>query len=163
MIAMVLALAACGRSEGGNDDEFQHPAGLGNAAQSAERSPATNYALFCQGCHLPDGSGMTGKVPDMRGQLALMLSVPEGREYVVQVPGTASSPLEDKQTAELLNWLIAEMGPNGVDFTPYDEAEIGRLRHARTASVVDLRRRVVARVTNKAPARPDVPTMGEAR
>src|SRR5215207_2278697 len=26
-------------------------------------SPRVNYALHCQGCHLPDGSGMPGKVP----------------------------------------------------------------------------------------------------
>ena len=156
MIAVVLALAACDRPAGGNQEEVQHSVGLGNAEQTAERSPATNYALFCQGCHLPDGSGMADKVPDMRGQLALMLSVPEGREYVVQVPGTASSPLNDGQTAQLLNWLIAEMGPSGTDFVPYDEAEIGRLRHSRTGSVIDMRRRVVARVLRKAPAQPNV-------
>jgi hypothetical protein len=107
---------------------------------------------------------MADKVPDMRRQLALMLSVPEGREYVVQVPGTASSPLDDGQTAKLLNWLIAQMGPSGVDFAPYDEAEIRRLRHSRTGSVIDMRRRVVARTLQKAPARPDVlSAVGEAR
>ena len=161
---MVLALAACDPPAGGNQGEFQHPAGLGNAVQTVNRSPATNYALFCQGCHLPDGSGMADKVPDMRRQLALMLSVPEGREYVVQVPGTASSPLDDGQTAELLNWLTAEMGPRGVEFAPYDEAEIRRLRRSRTGSVVDMRRRVVARVIRKALVRPDVlSAVGEAR
>lgn len=92
----------------------------GAASASKEIQPAdmaakprvqVDYALHCQGCHLPDGRGMAGKVPDLRGSLGRFLEVPGGRAYLVQVPGVATSRLDDEGTARLLNWLVAQMGP----------------------------------------------------
>ena len=69
--------------------------------------PAVNYMLQCMGCHTPaHGSGEPGRVPSMRMTLAALAVVPEGRRFLVQVPGSAQSTLSDAELAELLNWMI---------------------------------------------------------
>ena len=104
-------------------------AAKGEPSSRAPRTPRINYVLHCQGCHLPDGSGVPGKVPAMRGHLARFLQVPGGREYIVQVPGVSTSKLSDADTAVLMNWLVREMGPSvPADFQPYSTSEITGLR-----------------------------------
>ena len=92
--------------------------------------PAVNYQLRCMGCHLADGSGQSGRVPSIRRSLVLFSAFPEGREYVVRVPGVAQSPLSDEETAALLNWMARNLSdlkvPRG--FVEYSEAEIHGLR-----------------------------------
>ena len=101
----------------------------GEPLAAAVRTPRINFVLHCQGCHLPDGSGVPGKVPAMRGHLARFLEVPGGREYIVRVPGVSTSKLSDSDTAALMNWLVREMGPAvPADFRPYTTAEITALR-----------------------------------
>ena len=108
-------------------------------------SPRMNYILHCQGCHLPDGSGMKGKVPDMRGMLALFARLPEGRAYIGRVPGAANAHLSDAQLARLLNWLVPEMGPaEAGGFTPYSAEEVGKLRRNRLQEVRAVRQRLLA-------------------
>ena len=59
----------------------------------------------------------------------VLLTLPGGREYLVQVPGVMNSGLSDADTARLMNWLLpqvsAETLPPGT--LPYDAAEIARL------------------------------------
>ena len=74
----------------------------------AVADPRVDYMLNCRGCHGPDGAGAPGAAPSFRGQLAKFLWVPGGREYLVRVPGTAQSELDDARTAALLNWLLHE-------------------------------------------------------
>lgn len=101
----------------------------GEPSVALSRSPRMNFILHCQGCHLPDGSGMAGKVPALRGQLARFLQAPGGREYIVQVPGVSTSKLTDSDVAALMNWLVVEMGPEvPADFRPYSTAEVTALR-----------------------------------
>ena len=103
--------------------------GGGSSTMGVPRTPRINYALHCQGCHLPDGSGTEGKVPALRGHLARFLSVRGGREYIVQVPGVSTSKLNDADTAALMNWLVREMGPRPPDdFRPYTQSEVAALR-----------------------------------
>ena len=102
-------------------------------AQAADSAAAhrawVDYALHCQGCHLPGGEGMAGKVPAMRGALADFLKVPGGREYLVQVPGVATAKLSDADVARLLNWLVRAMGPDlPAGFHDYQTAEVAALR-----------------------------------
>ena len=66
-----------------------------------------NYQMSCQGCHAPDGSGDSA-VPRMRGTVGMFLDTPRGREYLVRVPGSAVSALDDAELAEVLNWIIQE-------------------------------------------------------
>lgn len=120
----------------------------GVAQTTAPRSPRVNYMLNCQGCHLPDGRGIPGTVPVMKGFLANFLTVPGGREYLAQVPGVANSTLSDADLAALMNWLIPEMGPTiPSDFKPYSAKEIGALRRNRLQDVNSARAALVTQMS----------------
>ena len=103
----------------------------------AAADPRVDYMLNCRGCHGPDGAGAPGAAPSFRGQLAKFLWVPGGREYLVRVPGTAQSELDDARTAALLNWLLHEFSAAEIpaDFRPYDADEVAPLRRAPLADV----------------------------
>ena len=70
-----------------------------------------SYMLECQGCHGTDGSGTVESVPALKNQMAKFLLVPGGREFLVQVPGSAQSPLSDQELTDTLNWMLSEFGP----------------------------------------------------
>ncbi len=113
-------------------------------AAASERPAQVLYMLNCQGCHLPDGRGMSGKVPDMRGMLGKFLAVEGGREFIVRVPGTANSKLDDHDVVRLLNWLVPAMGAPA--FKPYEADEVHALRTQRLADVKGERARLVAEI-----------------
>jgi cytochrome c2 len=117
------------------------------AAATIDRSAPMNYMLHCQGCHKEDGSGQPGIVPSLRGSVAKFLAVPEGRDYLVQVPGTAQSMLSDAEVAEVLNWAVGTFDPEHVpsDFIPYDEHEVARLRSAPISQTAAERAQILAR------------------
>jgi len=104
-----------------------------------------NYMINCQGCHLADGSGLPGSVPSMKDFVGKFLSVAGGREFLVRVPGSANSPLSDKELAELLNWILTTMSTEqlGSDFKPYNAAEVGALRANLLVDVDGTRARLV--------------------
>ena len=99
-------------------------------ACAASADPRSDYMLNCRGCHGPDGGGVPGAAPDFRGQLGRFLRVPGGREYLVRVPGTSQSELDDARTAALLNWMLREFSPAEVpaDFAPYTPIEVAQVR-----------------------------------
>ena len=103
--------------------------------------PMVNYQLHCMGCHLADGSGQPGRVPSLRRSLVLFSASPEGRAYVVRVPGVAQSPLSDEQTAALLNWMAKNLSDLKVrrDFVDYSATEIRGLRGHPLVEVSALR------------------------
>lgn len=109
-------------------------------AIDAEHAKA-NYMLNCQGCHLADGSGLPGVVPSMQGLIGNFLTVPGGRDFLVQVPGSSYSPLSDADLAELLNWILATMSDEqkALDFEPYTEAEVQRTRRHVLVDVAKVR------------------------
>jgi len=114
---------------------------------AGDRSPHVNYMLSCQGCHLPDGSGQAGRVPNLRGEVGKFLWVDGGREYLVQVPGTATSKLSDAETAELLNWLVKTMGPPPPQaFRAYVPSEVSQLRRQWLRNPGELRAQLIARL-----------------
>jgi len=94
------------------------------------QSAPTMWMLNCQGCHRADGLGTGSAVPTLRGLVARFLSVPGGREYLIRVPGVATSPLSDASLAMLVNWMFEQFDAQNVpaDFTPYTEGEIHALR-----------------------------------
>lgn len=103
----------------------------------ANSQALTNYMLNCQGCHAPDGSGVDGKVPSMLGQAGKFLHVEGGRDFLVQVPGSANSSLNDQDLAELLNWMLFRFSAAEIpdDFVPYSESEIQGLRETPLVKV----------------------------
>jgi mono/diheme cytochrome c family protein len=111
-------------------------------APAARADPQTDYALNCRGCHAPDGGGVTGAAPSFRGQVGKFLWVPGGREYLIRVPGTAQSPLNDARVAALLNWIVREFSPREVpaDFAAFTAEEVARYRRPPLTEVESVRR-----------------------
>jgi cytochrome c553 len=102
----------------------------------------TNYMLSCQGCHGPAGEGNAlADVPRMRGFVGNFLTVEGGRAFMVQVPGSANSPLSDAALAELLNWMLTTMSGDELpaEFRPFTEGEVSHLRQTPEADVVGRR------------------------
>lgn len=115
-----------------------------------------HYLQHCMGCHLADGRGAPEQgVPSMRGLAGRLLTLPGGREYLVQVPGVMNSGLSDADTARLMNWLLpqvsAETLPPGP--LPYDAAEIARLRRHRPLDMIATRQALIELLETQSPAR----------
>lgn len=89
-----------------------------------------NYALNCQGCHRPDGTGDGDTAPALAGHVGVFTNLPGGREYLSRVPGAATAPISDAELAELLNWSLWTFDPGHVapGFRPYTAAEVAALR-----------------------------------
>ena len=88
-----------------------------------------NYMLQCQGCHGPNGDG-SGDVPALSNFVGQFLRVPGGREFLVQVPGSANADLNDQELAEVLNWLLVTLSKEQLptDYAPFNAGEVGELR-----------------------------------
>jgi hypothetical protein len=84
-------------------------------------------------------------VPAIRNQAARFLSIDGGREFLIRVPGVASSPLSDAATAELVNWMLREFDPEHLpdDFEPYTLDEVAELRKRPLVDVLSVRSRLV--------------------
>lgn len=105
-----------------------------------------NYIHFCAGCHQFDGAGSAENgIPDMRGRIGKFLYLPQGRTFLIQVPGVANSPLTDTEVAEVLDWLIKTFSPAAVpeNAPAFTEEEVARLRAQRPSDVSRLRADVV--------------------
>ena len=113
--------------------------------------PLVNYQLRCMGCHLADGSGQPGRVPSLRRSLLLFSASPQGRNYIVRVPGVAQSELSDKDTAALLNWMARNLSdlkvPGG--FSEYSALEIHLLRGRPLSQVSRIRTRLWKAATSR--------------
>jgi cytochrome c553 len=112
-----------------------------------------NYMLNCMGCHLADGSGAQGKVPSLRDSLALLSASRAGRRYLVQVPGSAQSPLSNLELAQVLNWMVRNLSPRGVadGFTEFTAVEVADYRRLTLVSVRDTRARLLSPAADRAP------------
>lgn len=118
------------------------------AAESANTQRArVDYMLNCQGCHLPKGEG-AGDVPRMTDFVGNFLKVPGGREFLVQVPGSANAPLPDQRLAELLNWMLDEISREQLpaDFRPYTAAEVARYRTMPLRDVLQTRAQLIQQI-----------------
>lgn len=82
--------------------------------------------IHCMGCHGAQGEGFKEQVPSMRGTLARLATLRDGRSFLLRVPGVSQSSLDAKLTAEVLNWALRE----------FSEAEALRSIPAFTADEV---------------------------
>lgn len=116
-----------------------------NGVENAQRAKI-NYMLNCQGCHGPDGRGTAdGAVPTMTNFVGKFLNSAEGRQFLVRVPGTANAALDNRQLAELLNWMLLEISPQQIPagFVPYAADEVGALRKQPLSDVLATRQRLL--------------------
>lgn len=107
-----------------------------------------NYQMLCQGCHTPDGTG--GKdTPKMKDHIGYFLSTQEGREYIVRVPGSANAAIDSTQLAEVLNWIIIEMGGPSIPekMQAYTATEVAELRKNPLFEVTEYRKQLLAQLT----------------
>ncbi|MBM4205665.1 MAG: hypothetical protein FJ194_16190 [Gammaproteobacteria bacterium] len=105
-----------------------------------------DYMLHCQGCHGPDGSGTRdGVVPKLEDQLAKFLTVPGGREFLVQVPGSANAALPADRLAAVLNWMVLTFDSSNVpaDFSAYSADEVAKFRSTPLSDVSKVRAELI--------------------
>ena len=116
----------------------------GACAATARASPPQDYTLYCMGCHGAQAQGVPGKIPPLAGSVSLFMRTPEGRDYVLRVPGAANSALADAQLAAVLNWLAETYGaPDAPQPAPFTVDEVTRVRRTPLADVQARRREVV--------------------
>lgn len=111
-----------------------------------------DYMLNCQGCHLSDGTGNPQhQVPAFPGQLGKFLSVPAGREYLVQVPGSALSGLSDEALAGVLNWMLETFSAAELpsDFKPYTGPQLHEWRQNIPANIGQVRSQLLERIARQ--------------
>ena len=110
-------------------------------AEISLQGPHLHYVLHCQGCHLQDGRATPGSVPALAGSVGIFLRVPQGRDYLVRVPGVANAPLDDGELAALLNWVVERFGgeqaPRG--WLRYTRNDVARQRHSQLLDVEETR------------------------
>ena len=116
-------------------------------AVAAERPAAVNYVLRCVGCHLPDGTGLpSAGIPDFVGKVGVFGGEEDTRRYLLHVPGVINSGLTDKETADLLNYIMDNFaGASRPDpWTPFTAEEVARLKSQDVGNVVSYRRKLAA-------------------
>jgi hypothetical protein len=118
---------------------------LGIASGAARASPGEDYMLYCMGCHGAAAEGVPGRIPPLAHSLAHFMRTAAGRDYVLRVPGAASSVLNDARLAAVLNWLATRYNAEelGADVMPFTAAEVAASRHTPLADVLATRREVV--------------------
>ncbi|MDX1405220.1 MAG: hypothetical protein R3192_11815 [Woeseiaceae bacterium] len=111
------------------------------ATLSAQADPVVDYILHCSGCHMPDGRGLEPEVPTLHDTIGRMAATPEGRSYIVRVPGVAQAPISDRKLTELLNWMLSEFSGATLpdDFQALTVAEVGAARDQLLADPRKLR------------------------
>ncbi len=116
------------------------------ATPASAATPRLDYTLNCMGCHRADGAGTPPGIPRLAGRVGYYLTVPEGRGYLVQVPGASQSLLNDAELAAVLNWILSEFGGDSVagGFVPYTAEEVARYRAVRRDDIGALRRRLTS-------------------
>ncbi len=95
--------------------------------------------------------GFEGKVPRMNGFVGKFLQSPEGRAFIIQVPGVATSPLPDDELTELMNWMLLHFSAEQVptDFSPYTAEEVAALRRSPVADPIGKRAEVLAAIASQ--------------
>jgi hypothetical protein len=110
--------------------------------QYADKRARIDYTLHCSGCHGMDGLGKpTAGIPVFADQVGHFLRMPEGRAFLMQVPGLLGARLPDDRAAAVTTWMVrAFAGPSlPPDFVPYTAEEAKRYRESRPADVIGRR------------------------
>lgn len=119
--------------------------------------PGQNYILYCMGCHGEHAEGVPGKVPPLANAIGRFMRTPQGRNYLLRVPGAANSVLSDAQLSDVLNWLAKTYDSASLasgDVPLFTSAEVTSQRHSPLASVLATRNQVVRDLATTGPAPP---------
>jgi len=112
----------------------------------------TDYMVNCQGCHLPDGSGFPERgVPDMRAVLIPFAQTPEGRAYLVQVPGARLSLLPDDRLTAVTNWILNTLATGEGIAEPLTVDEVTQARAVPLEDAAATRARLIEEIANADP------------
>jgi mono/diheme cytochrome c family protein len=114
---------------------------VGLCTAAGAESPAVNYMLHCQGCHLGDGSGKAGAVPALAESVARFATLPQGRAYLIRVPGASHSPLSDADLAAVLTYIVQRFGPAdaAAAAAPFTRDEVAAQRRPALLEVESVR------------------------
>jgi mono/diheme cytochrome c family protein len=125
----------------------------GAAAHAASvGTPRLDYLLHCSGCHGAAGTGVPERgIPRLKGEVAKLLWTPEGRAYLVQVPGVGNAALSDAEVARLLDWLPRALDPEHLppQLAAFTADEVRRLRADRKGDVLARRAVVEERLATR--------------
>ncbi len=104
-----------------------------------------DFTFRCRGCHGFAGEGTPGHVPRLDGFVGLYTHLPDGRDYLMRVPGVARAKLDDARLAAVLNWMLATYGAGQVapGFAAFTAAEVREARRRRLPELADSRARLV--------------------
>jgi cytochrome c553 len=146
-LAIASAIAPC---YGQHPAAIHHPPTTGpdptaTDAQSQRERARFDYVLHCSGCHFLHGEGVAaGGIPRVRDQIGYLLTLPEGRAYLMQVPGLLAAGMPDEGAARVMNWMIDYFaGPSRPEpFVPYTAEEARRYRLERPADIAATRTRL---------------------
>jgi len=157
--ALLLAAASCASAASSS-----LATGSGVSAQAAPEGQASvqdyahslsayqDYMLQCAGCHRFDGTGASQRgVPSFRNSIGLLAGAPEGRDYMIRVPGAAQSQLDDAELADVLNWAVLTFSPEQISagFTPFTANEVNAARPHRFDDVAAVRKRLAKQLAEK--------------
>lgn len=123
-----------------------------------------DYALKCKGCHGLAGEGTPGHVPRLDGFVGLFTHLPEGRDYLMRVPGVARSVLDDARLTAVLNWVLETYGreQRAPDFAPFTVEEVAAARRRPLEDRKGLRERMLAELRARGLLAPDDDGIGKS-
>lgn len=131
-------------------------AGTSGARAAIQTHTVTNYLTHCGGCHGIEGISGKTFVPTLRDQVGWFACSPEGRDYLVRVPGISMSLIrDDGELADVLNFVLFRLGgastPAGT--RPFTAAEVHKLRAQplQTDDLMALRAEVLSRARAACP------------
>jgi mono/diheme cytochrome c family protein len=141
------------------------PAGAADPDEAAPRryhGAELDWTLRCGGCHGIQGQGTPGHVPRLAGFVGHFTHHPEGRDYLMRVPGVVRARLDDARLAAVLNWLLASLSPGQVaaDFAPFTPEEIASARRSPLPAPQSTRARLIADLQATGVIAPDEDAIG---
>jgi|SRR5690606_15448094 len=132
--------------------------GAASMLQAHEYSPAVNYQLRCAGCHGQEGMGVdSAGIPPFPGFIDGFFATQASRLYLMHVPGINTASLNDREIAEVMNYVGERWGEPNAHRPPFTTEEVTALRGKPVVDVVALRRGVIAELTAQGKPVPDYP------
>ncbi len=102
-----------------------------------------HYLESCGGCHGIEGVSSREHIPVLKDAVGKFLCTPAGRRYIVQLPNVAFADVDDATLAELMNYVIFQIGGSSTPLytKPFRTSEVGALRRRalKNRPLADLR------------------------